>query len=309
MKEAISNVDKILDDKSKKNQKELDTALILPFSNDYPFCSNGVYFYVGKMGSGKTYGVIRHIMITDRLNNGEGYYDQIVVSATSGSMDKTSKTFMNECKAPVTTVSDVELMPFLMKHVKEKAKYYAISKFLESGMTVITDDMRKIIDKHKLLKEKAQRAETVGPGEINMRRMAAYIMSKLSKYPFSKSPSNTVLILDDFGGHKLLNKPDSPLANFITKVRHYNYTVIIMCQTWRHICLNIRRLCTDFVIFQGYSLDDFEPIIKQSGCTQDWRELWDKYKDLISPRSYMELHIVANTVKFNNVLWSKRTIF
>ena len=309
MKEAISNVDKILDDKSKKNQKELDTALILPFSNDYPFCSNGVYFYVGKMGSGKTYGVIRHIMITDRLNNGEGYYDQIVVSATSGSMDKTSKTFMNECKAPVTTVSDVELMPFLMKHVKEKAKYYAISKFLESGMTVITDDMRKIIDKHKLLKEKAQRAETVGPVEINMRRMAAYIMSKLSKYPFSKSPSNTVLILDDFGGHKLLNKPDSPLANFITKVRHYNYTVIIMCQTWRHICLNIRRLCTDFVIFQGYSLDDFEPIIKQSGCTQDWRELWDKYKDLISPRSYMELHIVANTVKFNNVLWSKRTIF
>ncbi len=300
MKEAISNVDKILDDKSKKNQKELDTALILPFSNDYPFCSNGVYFYVGKMGSGKTYGVIRHIMITDRLNNGEGYYDQIVVSATSGSMDKTSKTFMNECKAPVTTVSDVELMPFLMKHVKEKAKYYAISKFLESGMTVITDDMRKIIDKHKLLKEN---------GEINMRRMAAYIMSKLSKYPFSKSPSNTVLILDDFGGHKLLNKPDSPLANFITKVRHYNYTVIIMCQTWRHICLNIRRLCTDFVIFQGYSLDDFEPIIKQSGCTQDWRELWDKYKDLISPRSYMELHIVANTVKFNNVLWSKRTIF
>ena len=105
MKKSILEVDKILNDKSKANQKELDTSLILPFSKDYQFCSNGVYFYVGKMGSGKTYGVIRHIMITDRLNNGEGYYDQIIVSATSGSMDKTSKTFMNECKSPVTTVS------------------------------------------------------------------------------------------------------------------------------------------------------------------------------------------------------------
>ena len=300
MKKAILEVDKILNDKSKKNQKELNTALILPFSNDYSFCSNGVYFYVGKMGSGKTYGVIRHIMITDRLNNGDGYYDQIVVSATSGTMDKTAKTFMNECKAPVKVVSDVELMPFLKKHVRQKAKYYAISKFLESKMTIVTDDMQAMIDKHNLQKEN---------GEFNMRRLSAYILSKLHKYPFTKAPSNTVLILDDFGGHKLLNKPDSPLANFITKVRHYNYTVIIMCQTWRHICLNIRRLCTDFVIFQGYSLDDFEPIIKQSGCTQDWHELWDQYKELISPRSYMELHIVANTVKFNDVIWNKRTLF
>ena len=151
MKKSILEVDKILNDKSKANQKELDTSLILPFSKDYQFCSNGVYFYVGKMGSGKTYGVIRHIMITDRLNNGEGYYDQIIVSATSGSMDKTSKTFMNECKSPVTTVSDTELMPFLMKHVRQKAKYYAISKFLESGMTTITDDMQTIINKPLLM--------------------------------------------------------------------------------------------------------------------------------------------------------------
>jgi hypothetical protein len=114
MNKVILEVDKILDDNSKRNQKELNSALILPFSDEYPFCTNGVYFYVGKMGSGKTYGVIRHIMITDRLTH-EPYYDQIVVSATSGSMDKTSKTFMKECKSPVITVSDTELMAFLHK--------------------------------------------------------------------------------------------------------------------------------------------------------------------------------------------------
>ena len=310
MKKAILEVDKILDDKSKKNQKELSSALVLPLSNDYPFASNGIYFYVGKVGSGKTYGVIRHILITENITS-EPYYDQIIISATSGSMDKTSKTFMNECRAPVTKVSDTELMDFLNKHVRQKAKYYAISKFLESKMTVITDDMRAMINKHRLIKDKGtmpHRSQS-DLGEFDMRRLTNYILSKLSKYPFSKSPSNTVLILDDFGGHKLLNKSDSPLANFITKVRHYNYTVIIMCQTWRHISLNIRRLCTNFVIFQGYSYEDIEAIVKQSGCSTPFQDIWERYKKLISPRSYMEIHVVANSVKFNDVFWNKRTIF
>ena len=51
MKNHISEVDELLREKSKKNQKELDTALILPFSDDYSFSCNGVYFFCGKMSS------------------------------------------------------------------------------------------------------------------------------------------------------------------------------------------------------------------------------------------------------------------
>ena len=296
---AIIQVDDILHKQAEKNKKELSTALILPFSDDYPFCTNGVYFYVAKMGAGKTYNVIRHIMITDRLME-KPYYDQIVVSATSGSLDKTSKTFMNNCSAPITNVDDKQLMSWLNKNVKQKAKYYAINKFIQSNMRVVTDDMKKIIEKHKLLRNDKQ--------TYDMRRLASYVLSKLSKYPFKKCPSNTFLILDDYGGHKLLNKPDSPLANFITKVRHYNYTVCIMCQTWRHICLNLKRLCTDFVIFQGYSQQDFETMILQSGSSQDKKELWERYKELKGPRSYMRLHIVAGKVDFIDVESPQKTL-
>lgn len=298
MHNVILEVDKILNNDTKASQKELNASLILPFSKDYPFCTNGVYFFVGKMGSGKTYGVIRHLMIIDRLLK-TPYYDQIVVSSTSGAMDKTAKTFMKECRATVTTVNDVQLMPWLMKNVRQKAKYYAITTFVNSHFTKITDDMQAIINKHGLIGDN---------GKLNLRRTTSYILHKLAKYPFKGSPSNTFLILDDYGGHSLLNKPDSPLANFITKVRHYNYTVCIMCQTWRHICLNLKRLCTDFVIFQGYSMNDFENMIQQSGCTQDWHELWEKYKELISPRSYMCLHIVAGSVRFNNIEWKQQTL-
>ena len=48
---AVQEVDKILRNDSEKNKKELSSALILPFSDDYPFCTNGVYFYAGRMGS------------------------------------------------------------------------------------------------------------------------------------------------------------------------------------------------------------------------------------------------------------------
>ena len=296
---AIIQVDDILHKQAEKNKKELTTALILPFSDDYPFCTNGVYFFAGRMGSGKTYGVIRHIMITDRLME-KPYYDQIVVSATSGSMDKTSKTFMNNCSAPVTNVDDKQLMAWLNKNVKQKGKYYAINKFIQSNMRVVTDDMKKIIEKHKLLRDDKK--------SYDMRRLASYILSKLSKYPFKKCPSNTFLILDDYGGHTLLNKPDSPLANFITKVRHYNYTVCIMCQTWRMICLNLKRLCTDFVIFQGYSQQDFETMVTQSGSGRDKKELWEKYKNLKTPRSYMRLHIVAGKEEFVDVEVPQKTL-
>ena len=216
MKKAESEVDKTLNTISKANQKALDTSLILPFSSDYQFCTNGVYFYVGKMGSGKTYGVIRHVMITDKMIPG-GYYDNIVVSSTSGGMDKTVQTFMSQCKAPITGVDDVQLMAYLTRNVKQKAKYYAIMELVNSELQHVNQDMEAIIKKHHLRKP---------DGKFDLRKLTAYILHKLAKYPFSRYPSNTLLILDDYGGHRLLNKPDSPLANFITKVRHYNYTVI-----------------------------------------------------------------------------------
>ena len=40
-----------------KNKKELDMALIRPLSPSYPFSTNGVYYLIGKMGSGKSFWV------------------------------------------------------------------------------------------------------------------------------------------------------------------------------------------------------------------------------------------------------------
>ena len=45
-------VEALIKETLKKNRKELDMALIKPLSPNYPFSTNGVYYLIGKMGSG-----------------------------------------------------------------------------------------------------------------------------------------------------------------------------------------------------------------------------------------------------------------
>ncbi len=58
----------MIEDSLKKNNKELQSALIKPLWKEYPFSTNGVYFFIGKMGSGKSYEIWKHIMMTEQLN-------------------------------------------------------------------------------------------------------------------------------------------------------------------------------------------------------------------------------------------------
>ena len=52
MSENISKeVSKLMNEALKKNAKEIEGALIKPLTNEYPFSTNGVYFFIGKMGS------------------------------------------------------------------------------------------------------------------------------------------------------------------------------------------------------------------------------------------------------------------
>lgn len=44
-------VEQMINETLRKNQRELEMALIRPLTNDYPFSTNGIYFLIGKMGS------------------------------------------------------------------------------------------------------------------------------------------------------------------------------------------------------------------------------------------------------------------
>ena len=282
MSKVIDEVENIIQDALKKNENELKHALIRPISEDYPFSTNGVYFLIGRMGSGKSYFLWKHIMITERLFK-KPYYSEIIFCSTSGKMDKTSEAFQAKIKTKITYISEEDLMDYLERHLRRKSKYYSIAKYVLSKFKDEDDEMKRIIEKHSL-------------DELD--DIIEYIALKLQKYQMGQYPYHTLLILDDFAGSPLVRKQDSPLVRMLTKTRHYNLTCIIVAQTIRFVSLNIKRLATDVVIFSKFSDEDFLSILNQTPNNVDKKDALEKYKHLVGIHDYFQLNISADQVKF-----------
>ena len=288
-----NDVDKLMAKQINKNRQVINNALIEPLAPNYQYCTNGIYFLCSKMGGGKTYFIMRHIMITERLFK-EPYYDTIIFTSTSGTLDKTVSSLQPQIKTPITYVKEHELMTFLQKHLKNKMKFYAVMEFINSHGEEINETMQHLIEKHRWI------IFIRGKKTYDIRRMVDYVQKKMTKYKFNTYPSNTLLILDDFAGHPLLKKVDSPLARMLTKTRHYHLTVIVGAQTWRFINLNLKRLCSDIIIGVGFSIEDFENMIKQTPGSFNWKTLWDQYSKLKGKHAKLIAHCITNAVEIED---------
>ena len=288
----FKEVDGIMTKQIKKNQDVINNSKIEPLDDSYEYSTNGIYFLNAKMGGGKTYWIMKHILITERLFK-QPYYDTIIFTSTSGTLDKTVSSMEHQVQTPINYVSDTELMPYLTKHLKNKMKFYAVMEFINSDGEEINELMKHILEKYKLFKYYR------GKKVWDIKRIIQYCKAKMTKYNFHNYPSNTLLILDDFAGHDLIKKVDSPLAKIMTKVRHYHLTVIIACQTWRFINLNLKRLCSDIIIGVGFSMEDFQKMIQQTPSGQNWKELWEQYKSLPTKHSKLIIHCITNDIEFD----------
>ena len=119
MSKEENDVNKVIDEVVNKNKSELNTALIEPIHSKWLFSSNGIYLFFGKMGSGKTYFLLKHILMSEKLFD-KGYYNRILFCSTSAGLDKTVMAFTPKIKTPITYVNDEELLPWLRKHIKTK---------------------------------------------------------------------------------------------------------------------------------------------------------------------------------------------
>jgi hypothetical protein len=137
----------LIDKRLKANEFELKHGNIQPFHPDYLFSTNGIYFLCGKMGTGKSFNVLKHILITERMFK-QPYYDLIIFSATSGKLDNTVASLKQDVSTNIEFVCDKQLMPYLYKHMKDKSKYYAMVKFIINEEP--NEEMLKIIQKHKM---------------------------------------------------------------------------------------------------------------------------------------------------------------
>ena len=280
---TIKQVEKTIKETLRKNQRDIEMALIKPLSPEYPFSSNGIYFLIGKMGAGKSFFIWRHIMITEKLFK-KPYYSKIIFCSTSGKLDKTAEVLSKNVKTNIEYIKEDDLMDYLKRHLRRKLKYYALVKHVLSRMKEVNEEMARLINKHSL-------------DEIEDR--IVYIANKLVKYQTASYPYNTLLILDDAAASPLLKNGNSELCRLLTKTRHYNLTCIIAVQTLRFVHLNVKRLATDIIMYSGFSRDDFESMLKQTPNNLP-SSIVDEYLQHTDIHDRFILNITANQHHFES---------
>ena len=262
MSKEISEVDNEIKKVIKKNKRELDTALIKPIHPQHQFSSNGLYLMIGKPGSGKTYYILKHILLSEKLFD-KPYYNLIVFCSTSNGLDKTVLAFKDKIKTPILFLNDTELLPFLEEHVKEKMRYYSMYRFVMNNFKNPDDTMEEIIRLN---------------GLNNKRKLVKYIAEEFNKYNTNRYPLNCLVVLDDFANNELLTDKKSKLHTYFTKCRHYNLTFIIAVQTVKFVPKNVKRMITDCVLYGGMSEDDFISLLKELSHPWNTKTLYDKYR-------------------------------
>ena len=280
----MKEVELIIQKTMKKNQKEIEAAPIKPLHPQYPFSTNGIYFLIGRPGSGKTYFIWKHILITERLFK-KPYYQKIIYCSTSGKMDKTSEVMSKQIKSPIVYLNENELMDYLKRHLKRIIKYYAMVKHVMSKMKETNEEMARIINKHSLQ---------------DIEDRIIYIANKLVKYQTSSYPFNTLIILDDIAGSELLVHNNTEFIRLLTKTRHYNITCIIAIQTIRFVHINAKRMATDIICYSGQSEEDFTSLLQQTNNNLDIKKTVKEYLRHRDPHEKFIMNITASRYTFES---------
>jgi hypothetical protein len=138
------------------------------------------------------------------------YYDTIIFSATTWKLDNTVSSVKQDVSSNIEFVKDAAFVSNLTKHLKNKAKYYVMVKFILNEEP--NEEILKIIQKRNMYNQMTPSVTKHGrpKHELDLRRVFTYIIDKFAKYNFKTYPSFRLLILDDFAGHPLLKAIDSP---------------------------------------------------------------------------------------------------
>jgi hypothetical protein len=74
--------------------KFLEDDKVAPIHPDYPYRNVSLMQFFGKLGSGKTNDVLKHLMMSDSLGPyGSPFYSKIIYSGYVGEDDETYSTF------------------------------------------------------------------------------------------------------------------------------------------------------------------------------------------------------------------------
>lgn len=279
MSNTVRNVDAKMKKLLAKNKNELDMAQITPFSDEFQFGKNGLSLFIAPQGGGKSYNIAKYIFMTEALSK-EPFFNLITFCSTNEGLDKTLETFKKSFKTKTIFISEKGLLAFLTKFIARQRKFYSMYNYVKSGGKAVDKTLGELFKKH---------------GCINKKKEVKYVNRKIQEYGRPSYPNNMLLILDDFLGCDLLENKNSPVVKILTKLRHYNITVIISQQSTKGIGRTCRRLASDCILWRGIGYDDFMDFIKETPLRMDRDTAWQLYNSLKNKHDFFELHFHNDT--------------
>ena len=290
IEERFKKIDELFEKIQSKNKVELENAMIKPVHDKYPLAQNGIVGLIAPPGSGKSFTYLKLAAQQEQLFN-EPFFELIVICSTSNKFDKTVEAYKDVIqKSKLVALKDSDLLAWLNKYMRRILKYNAMMKFIQSDFKEENEEMTRILNKHRFKQNGKQT-------EKQKYEMIKYIANKLSKYGWRTFPHRCLLILDDFASHPLVRSKETEMSRLLKKLRHFNINVMICVQTSKSISKDIKRICTDFILFPGLSETDFTDLMKESMAGKfDRKELWNQYHALTNQHDSFRIHIYANKV-------------
>ena len=292
----FNDIDKCFAKVMQEHKQDLDNAAIKPIHDKFPLTQNGIVGLIAPPGSGKTFTYLKLAAQQEAIFN-EPFFELIVICSTSNKFDKTVNAFKDIIKqSKVIAVKDTDLLDWLNKYMRRMLKYNAMMSFINSNCDInekTEDEVKRILSKHRLMNINVNKPQT----EKQKIDMIKYLAGKLEKYNWKTFPHRCLLILDDFASHPLVRSRETEMSRLLKKLRHFNINVMICVQTCKSMTKDIKRICTDFILFPGVSEDDFNDLLKESmACKFNRKELWKNYQSLTSMHDQMRIHIYANKI-------------
>ena len=290
IEEKFKKIDELFEKIQTKNKFDLENAMIKPVHEKFPLAQNGIVGLIAPPGSGKSFTYLKLAAQQEQLFN-EPFFELIVICSTSNKFDKTVEAYKDVIqKSKLVALKDSDLLSWLNKYMRRILKYNAMMKFIQSDFKDENEEMTRILNKHRFKQNGKQT-------EKQKYDMVKYIANKLSKYGWKTFPHRCLLILDDFASHPLVRSKETEMSRLLKKLRHFNINVMICVQTSKSISKDIKRICTDFILFPGLSETDFIDLMKESMAGKfDRKELWNQYHALTNQHDSFRIHIYANKV-------------
>ena len=280
--EQFEEIDKVFDRLISKQKKELEIAKIKPIHDKLPFAQNGITALIAPPGSGKSYSYLKLICQQEVLDK-DPFFELVVICSTSSKFDKTVESFKEAIrKSKLVCVKDSDLLSWLNKYMRRILKYNSIINFINSGLKEKNEEIERIEMKHRFK---------------NKNKEIEYLGKKLNKYNWKTYPHRCLLIFDDFASHPLIRSKETEMSRLLKKLRHFNINVMICVQTAKSLSKDIKRICTDFILFPGISEDDFMELMKESMAGKfNRKELWNEYHKMTNQHDSFRIHVCANKV-------------